>query len=184
MNKNLLLLLTPFVFLGCTQEQSNQDEAKKPQQSTAKIRSFNAPQSPVILTIDGSITQFNKEKSLLLDRDTLMSFQQQEVTTTTLWTDGKSTFSGPLLRDVLNSAGNAGKTISATAINEYTVQIPLADTHKYAVILALQKDGKLLSVREKGPIWVIYPWSSDEELKQDKYYSRSIWQLKKLTLHD
>lgn len=184
MNKKLLLLLTPLILLGCGKEPATTDSAVELSNEPVLTRTFSLPISPTVLTISGSVTQFNDDNKLLLDRETLLSFKQHDVNTTTLWTDGESTFSGPLLKDVLESAGSFGKEISAIAINEYSIQIPIADIQNYSVILALKQDGKLLSVREKGPIWVIYPWSSYDELKQDKYYSRSIWQLKKITVHD
>jgi len=184
MNKNLFLLLTPLILLGCEKEPTNTGTSIQPTNKPALTRTFSPPISPAILAISGALTQFNSDRKLLLDRETLLSFEQKDIKTTTLWTDGESTFSGPLLKDVLESAGNYGKVISAIAINEYSIQIPIADIQNYPVILALKQDGKLLSIREKGPIWVIYPWSSYDELKQDKYYSRSIWQLKKITVHD
>jgi len=184
MNKNLFILLTPLILLGCGEEPANTGTSIQTINKPILTRTFSPPISPTVLSISGSVTQFNSGEKLLLDRETLFSFEQKDIKTTTLWTDGESTFSGPLLKDVLESAGNFGKVISAIAINEYSIQIPIADIQKYPVILALKQDGKILSVREKGPIWVIYPWSSYDELKQDKYYSRSIWQLKKITVHD
>ena len=37
-----------------------------------------------------------------------------------------------------------------------------------------------LTVRQRGPLWVIYPWSDQPNLQNEVYYSRSIWQLKAL----
>ena len=34
-----------------------------------------------------------------------------------------------------------------------------------------------MSVREKGPLFVVYDYDSDPELKQQKYYGRSAWQV-------
>jgi hypothetical protein len=33
-------------------------------------------------------------------------------------------------------------------------------------------------VREKGPLFMIYPFDSDAALRNPLYYSRSVWQLK------
>jgi hypothetical protein len=35
-----------------------------------------------------------------------------------------------------------------------------------------------MAVREKGPLFIIYPFDSAPELKNARYYSRSAWQLK------
>jgi hypothetical protein len=41
-------------------------------------------------------------------------------------------------------------------------------------------DGVPLSKRDKGPIWMIYPMSDHEELRDPVYNSRLIWQVVKL----
>jgi len=43
-------------------------------------------------------------------------------------------------------------------------------------------DDNLLSIRKRGPGWVIYPWSDNRSLQKNQYYTRSIWQLKKLEI--
>jgi hypothetical protein len=37
-----------------------------------------------------------------------------------------------------------------------------------------------MSLREKGPLWVIYPYDSDPAYRTEETYSRSIWQLNRL----
>jgi len=39
-----------------------------------------------------------------------------------------------------------------------------------------------MSVREKGPLWVIYPYDSDAKFRTEVIYSRSIWQLDRLAI--
>jgi hypothetical protein len=41
-------------------------------------------------------------------------------------------------------------------------------------------DGNAMSVRDKGPLWVIYPYDSDAAYRTEVIYSRSIWQLDRL----
>ncbi len=76
--------------------------------------------------------------------------------------------------------GAKGKVVKAFAINDYSVEIPMADFEDYPVILARRHNGKEMSVREKGPLWVIYPWSDFSELRNEKFFSRSIWQVNKI----
>lgn len=181
MLNNILIIFFCSFLVACS---DNEEEAIPLSSSSVEARTFAPLKGTPMLTITGAITQKNTAQGLVLDLDTLLSFKQHTVKTTTIWTDGTSSFTGPLVRDVLSAAGNSAKFFSAVAINEYSVEVPVADTVKYPVIFALQKDGKTLSVREKGPIWIIYPWSSTEALNQDKYYSRSIWQLIRINLHD
>jgi len=37
-------------------------------------------------------------------------------------------------------------------------------------------------LREKGPLWVIYPYDSDAKFRTEVIYSRSIWQLDRLAI--
>jgi hypothetical protein len=41
-------------------------------------------------------------------------------------------------------------------------------------------DDRPMSVREKGPLWVIYPFDDVPEYQNETIYSRSIWQLDRI----
>jgi hypothetical protein len=64
-----------------------------------------------------------------------------------------------------------------TALNQYDETIPLADFHTYDVLLALRMNGRPMRVRDKGPIWIIYPWSDYPELDDFLTREKSVWQL-------
>ena len=66
------------------------------------------------------------------------------------------------------------------AINDYKIDIPMSDVQKYKVIVARLLDDKPMPVREKGPLFVVFPFDSATELRTSTYYERSIWQLKAL----
>lgn len=136
----------------------------------------------IILTLQGKITVTNSDNRAELDRETLQKLPQHSITTETPWTEGKKTFSGPMLRDVLALVGAAGSTLTMIAINDYSVQVPVEDSVRYDTILALRLDGEILTVRSKGPLWLIYPWSTNDKLRTETYYSRSIWQLKSIDI--
>lgn len=117
---------------------------------------------------------------LRFDLQTLESLPQHKFTTLTPWGDKPIEFSGPLLRDVLAVAGANGRNIRATAINDYRISIPVEDAMRFDVIVATRMNGERMSVRDKGPLFVVYPFDSQAVLKQARYYERSIWQLKSL----
>jgi hypothetical protein len=37
-----------------------------------------------------------------------------------------------------------------------------------------------MAVRDKGPLFIIYPYDSDPQLQNQTYYTRSAWQVAKL----
>jgi hypothetical protein len=143
-------------------------------------RALDAPQGPVILTLSGKIGVKNTPTQARFDAAMIDALPQHSFTTWTPWYPGTVRFTGPLLRDVLQAVKVSGGTLKATALNDYKIEIPMEDAFRYPVILARQIDGRTLSVREKGPLFVIYPFDSDPQLKASTYYGRSIWQLKSL----
>ncbi|MFT5708337.1 MAG: hypothetical protein ACI9ES_002639 [Oceanospirillaceae bacterium] len=179
-------VLCLFAILGlfsCSDSKQN-TSAIQPEISTIEMIDFAKPAGEVVLKISGGLSQKNQSDELWLDLATIAKLPQTTIKTSTFWTKGESEFRGPLIRDLLAAIGSKAAIISATAINEYSVEIPVVDIYKYDVILAIEKDGKPLSIRDKGPIWIMYPWSSNKRLQTDKFYARSIWQLVSIELHD
>lgn len=104
-----------------------------------------------------------------------------KIKTSTPW-HPVSTFSGISGADFIASTGLDGDVVLATAVNDYRVTIPLRDLTELGLLFATRLNGKRLTLREKGPIFVIYPFDDQPKLKSDLYYGRSIWQLKKITV--
>jgi hypothetical protein len=113
----------------------------------------------------------------------LLALPQITIRTQTEFTDGVVEFVGPLARDAvaLIDAGGA-TTIHLVAANDYALDIPLGDLTNYDVILAVQANGKRLSIRDKGPIWLMYPLDDHAELQDPVYNLRLIWQLVRMEL--
>jgi len=136
-----------------------------------------APTGKTVLTISGKLAGQPDAKAAF-DLARLEALPQRSFTTQTPWQAQPVQFSGPLLRDVLAAAKAQGKQLKAVALNDYKVNIPVSDTQRFDVVLALRINGELIPVRHKGPLFVVYPYDSNEELRSTLYYSRSIWQLK------
>ena len=140
----------------------------------------NAASGPVVLTITGRLRRADGKKQATYDMATLARFKQYSFTTHTPWFQSPRQFTGPLLRDVLADAGADGSTLRAIALNDYRVTLPVQDALKYEVLVARLIDGQAIPVREKGPLFIIYPFDMDEELRNVVHYSRSAWQLKSI----
>ena len=112
----------------------------------------------------------------------LDALPQTEFRTSTIWTEGENEFSGVALRDLLDAVGAQGGKLRAVAINDYAVEIPASDAVEGGPIVATRMNGQPMSVREKGPLWVVYPFDAKEEYRSELIYSRSIWQLKELEI--
>ena len=79
--------------------------------------------------------------------------------------------------------GPDAETVDAVALNDYRAEIPATDFAAYGPILATRVDGTPLRVRDKGPLWVVYPWSANPQIDNIEFHSRSIWQVKTLVVH-
>ena len=141
---------------------------------------LDAPKERPILAVSGKITEKNAGDVARFDMKMIEALPQHSFTTSTPWFDKPVKFTGPLLSDVLAAVKASGTTVSAVAINDYKISIPAGDAGKFKVIVARLIDDKPIPVREKGPLFVVYPFDSSAELRTSTYYERSIWQLKAL----
>jgi hypothetical protein len=138
------------------------------------------PQGPVLLTIGGNIEVTNSDAGAAFDRQMFEELGLSEITTTTPWTDGEIVFTGVLVRTALERVGAKGSVVMASALNDYTVEIPIEDFLNYDVLLATEMNGEEMLVRDKGPIWIVYPRDQEPALQDRKLHDRWVWQLKAL----
>ncbi len=117
-------------------------------------------------------------ESLDFTLDELAALPQVTIVTENEFSDGEVVYRGPLVRDVIEHlALGQTETLRFTAANDYYVEIPTSDFRRFDVILALEADGVRLSRRDKGPIWLMYPISDHQELRDPLFIHRLIWQV-------
>jgi hypothetical protein len=140
------------------------------------------PTGEVILTITGDIEHRNTADGAAFDRAMLEALGTQTLRTSSDWTDGVAEFEGVPARAVMAAVGAKGKTVIASALNDYKVEIPVSDFETYPVLFALKMDGREMTVRDRGPIWIIYPRDDFPELRNERVNARWVWQLSGLTV--
>ena len=148
----------------------------------AGAQTLAKPAGPVILSIGGQISQRNVGEFAEFDAAMLDALKVNQFSTTTPWHKNSVAFSGPSLQSVLNAVGAKGKVLRMKALNDYEIQVPFDDASEFGPVLARRADGVELTIRTKGPLFMIYPFDSKPKLKNDIYYSRSIWQLTKIVV--
>jgi hypothetical protein len=119
-----------------------------------------------------------------MDLATLDTLEQIEFTTTTIWTDENIVFSGVPLRALLTHLDLDGETIELVALNDYAVSMPIDAIEDNVPIIATRMNGETMSVRDKGPYWIVYPYDSNPVYQTETVYARSIWQLNRLNVVD
>jgi hypothetical protein len=144
------------------------------------LNTLSASASDVILTVSTGAQQASPSKSVRFTMEQLTKLPQVSFTTQTPWYDKPVKFTGPLLKDVLHAAGVDGQRIWLIALNNYQVETPAIDMQRYSIVLARLINDKPMAIRDKGPLFVVYPYDQYSELKKELYYSRSVWQLSKI----
>jgi hypothetical protein len=139
-----------------------------------------AASGPVLLTVSGRIANTNRDGAFAFDRAALEALGMTTLTTTTNWTTGRVEFEGVLVRDVLDAVGAQGSELMATAVNDYVVPLPVDEMYRYPVMLALKMNGQYMTMRDKGPIWVVYPRDDFQELNNSLHNKRWVWQLHRI----
>lgn len=130
----------------------------------------------VILSIQGE----GIRAPIHLSMDKLKSLPSITVTTETIWTNQKHEYKGVLLSTLLEKASAKGSTLSMTALNDYTIEVPIETLTRHKAFIAYEQDGKEMKIRNKGPLWLLYPFSDAPEINTPFYQSHSIWQLRKI----
>ncbi|MCB1378161.1 MAG: molybdopterin-dependent oxidoreductase [Alphaproteobacteria bacterium] len=147
-----------------------------------RAENFGSINNKIGLTINLLNENSDIIEKLELTNEIIHQFKIHTITSSNPFLKGIHKFDGILLSDILDYVSASGDTIVAYALDEYTVDIPAEDVRNYPVLVATTMDGKLLDVRDKGPFWIIYPVDQYDELRSEEYSSRSIWQLRQLTV--
>lgn len=132
-----------------------------------------ADQADPILIIRGS------KNAAAPESFTLQSFEALgliSLVTKTPWDQTPVEFSGVPLSTFAAAIGANGRDLRFVALNDYSVTIPAAD-QDYQPLLATRRNGSVLPVRDKGPLFLVYPFDQRPELSNETIFSRCIWQI-------
>ena len=121
------------------------------------------------------------------DEAALAALPWHEITTHTIWTEGPQRFRGPRLADVLSPlAGTplalALRILHMRALNDFALNVPASDAWRFGPILAREANGVPMRVRDKGPLWLVYPRDRIPALQDPLMDERWIWQLRQIEI--
>ncbi|MFM0296477.1 MULTISPECIES: putative pterin-binding protein [Paraburkholderia] len=110
----------------------------------------------------------------------LLALPVHAITSATTWTP-RSTFTGPLLADILKTVGAYGSQVEIHTLDDYTYTVPVSDCDRYGVIVAYSMNGQRLKISNFGPLFLIYPRDAfPDELAGASGDSKFVWQIKAL----
>lgn len=143
---------------------------------------LSLPNGETMLTVAGNIHKTNAGAEARFDLDMLHALGYRTLRTSTPWTDGTHEFGGVLMQDLLDAVGAVGRTVVAETLNNKEYRIDISDFSNYPVLLATSVDGEPLRVRDKGPLWIVYPRDDFSELWRQASERRTMWHITRLSV--
>lgn len=126
------------------------------------------------LKLSGKDSVTGESVVLTFTLEQLRELPRAKVSTTTIWTEGTQHFEGVLLVKLWEAAGlSLPKEFRAKALNDYAALIPATDLETDTVLIADRLNGRDMRVRDKGPLWIIYP----ADASAVDYVDKMVWQL-------
>ena len=119
----------------------------------------------------------NDDASINLTDEDLLALPQMTIETSTPWDEKAITFSGPTLKALLTQNNIFEGELNLYASNRYQIQIPWEYIEDTSPIIANRMNGSPFSRRERGPLWIIFPFDSDARYQTYEVSAMSIWQL-------
>src|SRR5471032_2597235 len=139
-----------------------------------------ASAAPLTLDVQGMIGRTNDVDHSVyhVSEAELLKLPVHTITTSATWTP-KSTFSGPLLGDVLNLVDARADDIELRTIDDYSYTVSSREAERYGAILAYSMNGVRLTVSKFGPLFLIYPRDAyPSELTGSAAEAKFVWQIK------
>lgn len=115
-----------------------------------------------ILSIRGLISNTNDGARTRMDMDALESLPLVRLRVYEPFEDKGMTFEGVLVSDLIKIVGaNASAhQLHIEALDDYSVDLSLAEISRSSVVLATKADGKPMSIADGGPTRIIFPSDS------------------------
>jgi len=137
----------------------------------------NALGTSVVLTVVSDSGDVHE-----LGLDDLAALPQSGFTTTTIWTEGPQAFRGVMFLDLMAGLEETAGRLTLVAANGYQVERAAEELQLDGALLAYQRNGAPMSLRDKGPIWLVYNYDSDPAYRTEVTYANSIWQLDRIEI--
>ncbi len=141
------------------------------------------PTGEILLMISGNIENTNHPDGAAFDLDMLEAMEVTSFETRTPWTKGVTRFTGVRLAALLSAVSATTFNIKMTADDGYIYELERKIEDKYPVIIAYKKDDDYMSIRQLGPLWLMFPFDDYPELDTEENRAASVWQLKKMELN-
>jgi hypothetical protein len=180
MKKLMFSLLIAVTLVSCNSA-SNSPTQFYTRITEAKLKAGAAipqPSDKVILKVTGKIGADNGAGAISMDLATIESVGVVEFKVSDPFKKKSITYRGVFISDLLDlwQVKPEATKLHLVALNDYAVDVPIADLRKYQVLFALQADGQYMPVEDRGPAMLVFPYDNFtlDHLVYDSYW---IWQI-------
>ena len=101
----------------------------------------DAISSEVVLKVANTSGAANENVTFAFNLALLDALPQHEFSTTTIWTEDLNTFSGVLLKDLIELTGFQGESVTAWAINDYMAEFTVGSLAFNTALIATRQNG-------------------------------------------
>jgi len=145
------------------------------------IASAKASEPDIILEV-----QLGEEAIIGFTLEDLRALPLTEFETSTVWTQGIDSYAGVLLLDLLHHIGHTPVrgAINVHALDGYSAGIDADLITEQAPLLSFLRNASPMSVRDQGPIWLIFPYDHNSAFRTESIYAKSVWQVRSLEVQN
>jgi hypothetical protein len=182
--RHLSLFLIALVLAACSNQPKGSAYTSITPASIQPGDAIPAPANDVILTVTGGTGVKNSGDALVLDMATLEKLGLVEYSVNDPWLNAKNTYTGVLMSDFLKYIGvpSSATQVHMTALDDYQVDISIADIQKWPILLATRVNGEYMNIENNGPTRIIFPYDSFPDIDQVSYKDLWMWNLKSMEI--
>jgi hypothetical protein len=178
-----LLFFVFLVLAACGGEEAATYETVAPATLTAGD-TIPAPSGDPILTISGDISHTNSGDTLVFDMETLEKLGLVKYAVNDPWLNSNISYTGVLMSKLLEVVGAADSatTVHFTALDDYQVDITIADIQKWPILLATRSNDALMALDAGGPTRVAFPYDQYDDIDPLTYKDSWIWNISEIEI--
>lgn len=143
--------------------------------------SVTRAQAPGELVVVWALADGSELERRTLSLDEVETIEPTGIVTSTPWNERAVRFDGALFAALAESGPGRAVEARLVALNDYSITVPAQDWQSWPIVLASRSDGTRMRVRDKGPLWLVYPLDENPELRRQMYIARKIWQVRAVT---
>lgn len=120
-----------------------------------------APAGDIMLSITGKIGTENSAEGIQMDRAAIEALGIVEYAMEDPFEKRDTVFRGVLMSDLLDlwQVDESATTLHMIALNDYAVDVPIADIREFPIIFAMMQDGDYMERSYRGPAMLVYPYA-------------------------